>query len=261
MAFLYHLYTTATIWCSLDALATAINAQAGLQAQVTGQGNDVRVHCVQKGRMSSATLGAFDQGAYDRLLARPQAQVNQAERDAMPQLQRTVVLTTEQADADGALCQVAIADAIWWLLGGFLGDPRTGTLWGRKAWRELHSLREHAAALLAAPESTLTTLPPPRPLPPLTNGERPTSGVTIYTLPYCRYCRELTQLLVEQGVPFEEIDVVRTPGAAATMLRLNQGQRAAPTIRIGSQVLVGPEPDELAAALRAAGLIRVMSNE
>ena len=256
MALIYHLYTTATTWCSLDALATAINAQARLQAQVTGQGHDVRIHCVQKGRMSLAGMQTFDPAAYDRLLARPHAQISRNERDAMPQLQRTVVLTTEQADAAGALCQVAIADAIWWLLGGFLGDPRSGTLWGRQAWRETHSLREHAAALLAVPDSGITPLPPPRPLPPLTNGDRPTTGVTIYTLPYCRYCRELTQLLVEHGVPFEEIDVVRTPGAAATMLRLNQGQRAAPTIRIGSQVLVGPEPDELVAALRAAGLTR-----
>ena len=83
----------------------------------------------------------------------------------------------------------------------------------------------------------------------------PTTGVTVYTLPYCRHCRDLVRRLNENNIPFEEVDLVGTPGAAETMLRLNAGQRAAPTIRIGTQVLVGPEPEELNTALRAAGLL------
>lgn len=260
MAFIYHLYTTATSWCSVDALETAINAQAGLQAQVTGQGKEMRIHCVLKQRVSTALLQPFEPAAYERLAAQEQRRINQKECDAMATLQRTIVLTTASEDADGALCHVAIADAMWWLLGGFLGDMGTLTLWGRKAWREERTLREHAAALLTGapvaglPSPTLPSLPPLPPPLPLAGAAVPTTGVTVYTLPYCRYCRELVQQLTERGIPFEEIDVVRTPGAAETMLRLNAGKRAAPTIRIGTQVLVGPEPDELDAALHAAGL-------
>jgi glutaredoxin len=254
MPFIYQLYTSADAWCSVDALAVAVNAQAGLEAEVTRQGNQIRIACRRKQRTSTAEMIAFDQTAYDALTRRVQDQVNQRECDAAPQFQRTVVLTSPQEDEAGAVCHVAIADALWWLMGGFLADAATGTLWGRSAWRQTRSLRQHAAALLAVGESAVSVLPPPLPpTGPAALGAPPT--VTVYTLPYCRHCRSLLQQLKERGVPFQEVDVAHTPGAAAQMLALNNGQRAAPTIRIGPHVLVGPEADELDEALRGAGLL------
>lgn len=253
MPFIHHLYTSADGWCSLDALAVAVNAQAGLEAEVTRQGNQLRIACKRKQRTSTAEMLPFDQTAYDALGRRPQENVSPRECDAAPQFQRTVVLTSPQEDEDGALCHVAITDALWWLMGGFLTDPATETLWGRSAWRQAGTLRQHAAALLAVGESAVSPLPPPA-LPPATPVLGSTQSVTVYTLPYCRHCRTLIQLLKTRGVAFQEVDVVQTPGAAEQMLALNNGQRAAPTIRIGNQVLVGPEPDELDEALRTAGL-------
>jgi glutaredoxin 3 len=258
MPFIHQLYTSADAWCSLDALAVAVNAQAGLQAEVTRQGSQLRIVCRQKQRISTAEMLPFDQAAYDALARRAQEHISQRECEAAPQFQRTVVLTTPQEDEAGALCHVAIADALWWLMGGFLADPATGTLWGRNAWRQTRSLRRHAAELLAVSESAVSPLPPPLPA-PLPGAALPAlssaQSVTVYTLPYCRHCRTLVQQLKERGIPFQEVDVVRTAGAAEQMLALNNGQRAAPTIRIGSQVLVGPEADELDAALRAIGLL------
>jgi mycoredoxin len=253
MPFIYHLYTSADAWCSLDALAVAVNAQAGLQAEVTRQGTQVRIVCRQKQRISTAEMLPFDQAAYDALVRHPQEYVSTRECDAAPQFQRTVVLTSPQEDEAGALCHVAIADALWWLMGGFLADPATGTLWGRSAWRQTRTLRQHAAELLTVSESAVSPLPPP--LPPTAPAFGAAQGITVYTLPYCRHCRTLIQQLKERGVPFQEVDVVQTPGAAEQMLALNNGQRAAPTIRIGGQVLVGPEPEELDDALRTIGLL------
>jgi mycoredoxin len=254
MPFIYQLYTSADAWCSVDALAVAVNAQAGLEAEVTRQGNQIRIACRRKQRTSTAEMIAFDQIAYNTLTRRVQDQVNQRECDAAPQFQRTVVLTSPQEDEAGAVCHVAIADALWWLMGGFLADAATGTLWGRSAWRQTRSLRQHAAALLAVGESAVSVLPPPLPpTGPAALGAAPT--VTVYTLPYCRHCRSLLQQLKERGVPFQEVDVAHTPGAAAQMLALNNGQRAAPTIRIGPHVLVGPEANELDEALRGVGLL------
>jgi len=254
MPFIHQLYTAADAWCSLDALAVAVNAQAGLQAEVTRQGTQIRIVCRRKQRTSIAEMGPFDQAAYDALARRAQEQISARECDAAPQFQRTVVLTSPQEDEAGALCHVAIADALWWLMGGFLADPATGTLWGRSAWRQTRTLRQHAAALLAVGESAVGPLPPPLP-PAATPALGATQNVTVYTLPYCRHCRSLVQQLKERGVPFQEVDVVQTPGAAEQMLALNNGQRAAPTIRIGPQVLVGPEADELDEALREVGLL------
>ncbi len=254
MPLIYHLYTAAEAWCSLDALAVAVNAQAGLQAEVTRQGNQLRIVCRQKQRTSTADLLPFDQAAYESLQRRPQEHISPRECDNAPQFQRTVVLTSPQEDEAAALCHVAIADALWWLLGGFLADPATRTLWGRGAWRQQGTLRQHAAALLAVNENAVSPLPPPL-LSPATLPPSTKQGVTVYTLPYCRHCRTLIDQLNERGVLYQEIDVVQTPGAAEQMLALNEGRRAAPTIRIGTQVLVGPEPDELDTALRAAGLL------
>jgi glutaredoxin len=255
MALIYHLYTPASAWCALDVLATAVNAQAGLQAQVTAQGNELRIHCVLKQQVSVASMQPLDAAGFARLMARENAHINQSEYDAMPPLQRLVVLTTATEDGDSALCHVTIADALWWLLGGFLANPATQTLWSRKGWRGSGTLREQAAALVGRAAAPLPKLPPPVPLPPAGSMPMPATGVTVYTLPYCRHCRELVQRLNERGVSFEEVDLAGTPGAADIMLRLNTGQRAAPTIRIGTQVFVGPEPEELDTALRAAGLL------
>ena len=254
MSFVYQLHTPAQVWPSVDALAVAVNAQAGLGAQVTLlPGNTLRIQSVQKGRTSHAALTPFDSAAYAELVSKPQLHVTQAEQDAVHRFQRTVVLATQGDTADSALCQVTIADALWWLLGGLLEDPGTATLWGRRDWRAC-TLRQHAADLLALGENAIAPLPPPQVLPPLHNDVLAQATITVYTLPYCRHCVSLMTELTERGLAYQEVDVTQTPGGVEQMMQLNGGKRAAPTVRVGHQVLVGPEPEELDAALRAAGL-------
>jgi mycoredoxin len=75
--------------------------------------------------------------------------------------------------------------------------------------------------------------------------------VLLYTLPYCPDCRDLRRLLTERHVAFTEVDLVRTPGAVESMLKINGGRRSAPTVRIGAQVLVDPDTAQVDAVLQA----------
>ncbi len=74
--------------------------------------------------------------------------------------------------------------------------------------------------------------------------------VVLYTLPYCPDCRDLRRLLNERQVSFTEVDLARTPGAVESMLKINGGRRSAPTVRIGTQVLVDPAAGEIDAVLQ-----------
>ena len=80
--------------------------------------------------------------------------------------------------------------------------------------------------------------------------QTPNAGVVLYSLPYCPDCRDIRRFLTERDVPFQEIDLAQSPGAVMDMLKANGGRRSAPTVRIGSQVLVDPQQAELEAALK-----------
>jgi mycoredoxin len=76
--------------------------------------------------------------------------------------------------------------------------------------------------------------------------------VVLYTLPYCPDCRDLRRLLNARQVRFTEVDLARTPGAVESMLKINGGRRSAPTVRIGTHVLVDPAAGEIDAALQTS---------
>lgn len=85
--------------------------------------------------------------------------------------------------------------------------------------------------------------------------KRAAQRVTLYTLPYCPDCRALKQQLEGHGIAYHEVNVAEVAGAVQTMLTLTGGKRSAPTVQIGSQVLIDPEPAALDALLRTVGLI------
>ena len=49
----------------------------------------------------------------------------------------------------------------------------------------------------------------------------------VYSASWCRDCREAKRFLTQHQIPFQEIDIERTPGAADEVLR-NVGKRAIP---------------------------------
>ncbi len=51
--------------------------------------------------------------------------------------------------------------------------------------------------------------------------------LTLYSASWCRDCREAKRFLAEHNIPFHEIDIEKTPGAADEVLR-NVGKRAIP---------------------------------
>ena len=51
--------------------------------------------------------------------------------------------------------------------------------------------------------------------------------LTVYTASWCRDCREAKRFLTTHNIPFKEIDIENTPGAADQVLE-NVGKRAIP---------------------------------
>jgi glutaredoxin 3 len=63
--------------------------------------------------------------------------------------------------------------------------------------------------------------------------------VTIYTTPYCPYCTRAKALLTRKGVPFEEVDVSRSPVERETMMKRAGGGYTVPQIFVGGQHVGG----------------------
>ena len=51
--------------------------------------------------------------------------------------------------------------------------------------------------------------------------------LTLYSASWCRDCREAKRFLAKHNIPFKEIDIENTPGAADELMR-NVGKRAIP---------------------------------
>lgn len=76
--------------------------------------------------------------------------------------------------------------------------------------------------------------------------------VTVYSTPWCGYCRRLKRQLDEAGIAYREIDVDATPGYDERIIEASGGYRTVPTIEIGSRLLVNPTLREVEEALNDA---------
>ena len=74
--------------------------------------------------------------------------------------------------------------------------------------------------------------------------------VTIYTKPWCGFCRRAKGLLDRKGVAFDEVDLTREPDREAEMTERAGGRRTVPQVFVGD-VHVGGSDD--LAALEARG--------
>lgn len=54
--------------------------------------------------------------------------------------------------------------------------------------------------------------------------------LTMYTTPWCGYCRRLKSQLAREGVEITEVDIERDPAAADHVMAVNGGYQTVPTV-------------------------------
>ncbi|MHB1565784.1 MAG: glutaredoxin domain-containing protein [Acidiferrobacter sp.] len=96
--------------------------------------------------------------------------------------------------------------------------------------------------------------PVPRPSSPNRTAATQTP-VVLYLAPACPPCRKAQAYLRSRGVPFTTVDVAAS-AAAAKAMRAQTGVETVPTIRVGTQILVGYVRSVWADALTVAGYRR-----
>lgn len=57
-----------------------------------------------------------------------------------------------------------------------------------------------------------------------------TAQITMYTTPWCGFCRRLKSQLAREGITMNEIDIERDPEAAEYVMRVNGGNQTVPTL-------------------------------
>lgn len=77
----------------------------------------------------------------------------------------------------------------------------------------------------------------------------------IYTTSWCPDCRAAEKFLQAKGLPYEEIDIGKSPEAAAIVMKLNDGMKKVPTLDIEGTIVSGDQfdPSRFEKDLRNAG--------
>lgn len=54
--------------------------------------------------------------------------------------------------------------------------------------------------------------------------------LTMYTTPWCGYCRQLKRMLSRDHIAFVEVDIEKDPAAAEYVMSVNGGNQTVPTV-------------------------------
>ena len=80
-----------------------------------------------------------------------------------------------------------------------------------------------------------------------------TAQLTMYTTPWCGYCRNLKRQLAREGIEMTEIDIERDPSAAEYVMEVNGGNQTVPTVVVdapgGRTVLTNPSVRQVKEAM------------
>ena len=77
--------------------------------------------------------------------------------------------------------------------------------------------------------------------------------LTMYTTPWCGYCRNLKRQLARSGIEMVEVDIERDATAADVVMQANGGNRTVPTLVFADgSALTNPSIDEVMAQLAEA---------
>ncbi len=81
--------------------------------------------------------------------------------------------------------------------------------------------------------------------------------IVMYTTSWCRDCRAAKKFLQARNIPFEEIDIEKSPDAAAIVMKLNDGMKKVPTLDVEGTIVSGDQFDaaRFEKDLRAAGAL------
>jgi mycoredoxin len=55
--------------------------------------------------------------------------------------------------------------------------------------------------------------------------------LTMYSTPWCGYCRRLKSQMDREGIEYEIVDIEQDPAAAEFVMSVNGGNRTVPTVR------------------------------
>jgi mycoredoxin len=76
--------------------------------------------------------------------------------------------------------------------------------------------------------------------------------ITVYSTPWCGYCRRLKAQLDREGVAYEEIDIEAHPEAAELVMKVNHGNQTVPTVVLpDGTALTNPSVAEITGRLSA----------
>jgi glutaredoxin len=59
--------------------------------------------------------------------------------------------------------------------------------------------------------------------------------ITMYSAGWCPDCRRVKDFLKERGVEFREVDIDKDEESEELVLRVNNGRRKVPTLRVGER--------------------------
>ena len=77
------------------------------------------------------------------------------------------------------------------------------------------------------------------------------SEVTMYSTPWCGYCRRLKRQFDEAGIAYVEVDLDEHPRFGDRIVEATGGSRVVPTIEVGGRLLVNPTLVEVEHAISA----------
>lgn len=73
---------------------------------------------------------------------------------------------------------------------------------------------------------------------------------TMYSTPWCGYCKRLKGLLNREGITFDEIDIESDETAARLVMSVNDGNATVPTLAFpDGTFLTNPSPAQVKAKL------------
>lgn len=79
--------------------------------------------------------------------------------------------------------------------------------------------------------------------------------ITVYGREWCEDTQVTRSSLQTLGIPYAYVDIEADTVAAKFVRDINEGREVTPTVLMRGEILVEPDPDELAGMLRATGLM------
>ena len=77
--------------------------------------------------------------------------------------------------------------------------------------------------------------------------------LTMYTTPWCGFCRNLKSQLARDGIEIAEVDIERDQAAGEYVMSVNGGNQTVPTVLFpGGTALVNPSAAQVKAQLAAS---------